>query len=263
MVYSLEEISFRINQLGQKTDGPKFRFISIFTKKISQNNRHRICKIQCLVTHETKECRYEALKKGVNPFKTQSKMMDKLLTDIVNEIGKKSNPPYQVVDFRLIKNSSGKGYRYFTIKNLQTKEMVEYQYNHLVNGHNPFNHIYNNTEINELHPQVIKIATDLKYEVIKNYRLSPKTIIDLKLAHPELDYHIGVEVKRSDVLWSYSFEQKTTYEQLVQNHALVKKLFFTDPLGNHRKHGFISFKELQVELKQLLVGSSSKKLKFA
>lgn len=107
-------------------------------------------------------------------------------------------------------------------------------------------------EVNAVHKPAIKLITGLGFTYIQEYRLARSSIIDLKISHEKIDYSIGIELKRSDVL-CLERNQMERYKRLVNlKQHNIKALFFVDPKGRHHKRGFISFKELENKLKRLL-----------
>lgn len=107
-------------------------------------------------------------------------------------------------------------------------------------------------EVNSVHKPMIEIVSKLGFIVHKEYKLSKCSRIDLKLSHPKLKKNILIELKRSDML-NMDKSQISRYKKLSkQKRHNCSHLFFVDPQGKHKKHGFISFEQLETELKGLI-----------
>ena len=168
-------------------------------------------------------------------------------------MGKMASPKYCYDDqYEIIKNAKGSSIVYFRVRSPDNKILWTTQRN-IRNGCKPFNETQNREELEIVHPLYEKMFKKLGFNFTKDYYLGKKSELDYKLSHNKLSYNIGAEIKRSDKFHLSGSDQLSRYKQKasLKQHNM-KYLLFSDPKGSHHKHGFISIKQLEDKLKDIL-----------
>lgn len=246
--HSIEYVKNLVNKVGMKTNGPKFIFIETFIiKKYGKSNR--LVKVQSIETKEIKTTDFSALRKGCNPFKTFS---SKEVIRLVNEYGQKTAGP-KFICINPVVRFDMNGFRIVKVKCLKTKKTKNARFTGLRVGQNPFNEIQNRVEVNQVQPMYERLFNKLNIEFKKSYTLGKNSIIDFKIKLPNKNKFDLVEVKRSDKFIKSGRDQFSRYKKLstLKQHN-VDKFYLSDPKGSHKKHGFISIRELEKKLLQEL-----------
>ena len=247
MIYTNKEIKIKINKIGLKSN-PQFKC----TNPMARRNKHqqRMIEVQCFTTNQKKTVNSFDICSGKNPFYINA-TPDHVVFEKINKIGLKSNPQFKCTNPMVRRTKHGD--RIIEVQCLTTNEKKVVQSGNICSGQNPFNKIQNRIELNIVHPMAVKMVQKLGFKVEPNYKLGKQSIIDLRLSHTKLDFTIGTELKQSEKFHDYSKDQKQRYtsKSKLKQHNMMY-IFFADPVGAHKKHGFISFKELSHSLKQIL-----------
>lgn len=174
-----------------------------------------------------------------NP-KFNRKEMNKICIDKINKIGKKLHDPYKVIRTFFIKKV-----RFMEIQCVVTGTKHVSRYSDLSQEKNPFNTTQNRAEIEKIQPLYEAIFKNNNIKYVKEFSLGRKRI-DFMFTFKNKRY--GLEVKRSDC-WNSKNNQIGFYKQISRlKQYNLKKVFLSDPLGNHHKKGSISLKELELFL---------------
>lgn len=237
-----------LNAIGSKA---KHKFKCLDPKIIIDEARY--VKVQCLTTNQIKICKYYEIRQSGNPFSV-GKARDLEIVKEISTLGKskKVQEKYVCIKSFTKKHQYGST-RYVKIKNIKTRELKTLPYHDLTRYPDYFNINRNQIELKKVHPQAIKLAKKLGFKIEKNYKLGRKSILDLRLLHPKLNFTIGTELKQSELFHHYSKKQKSRYtsKSKLKQHNM-KHIFFVDPKGNHERHGFISFQDWNKKLKNLI-----------
>lgn len=246
---SAPEVERDLTKIGLKSN-PAFICIN---GDMGYTKGERVVELQNCQTKAKIISRMSNVKNGRNPWR-ERKFDDTKVKKRIDKIGLKSSPPFICSNPFAGQNEYGN--RLLEIQNCETFKILVRNMNYIKEGHNPWNEDQNRIELNITQPKAIKLCEKLGFIVLKQgYKLGIKAIIDLRVTHPKLNYTIGIEIKPSEIFRSYSKDQMKRYRQKskLKQHNM-KHIFFADPQGAHAKHGFISFKQLEQELKNLLKG---------
>lgn len=238
-------IAKRVNFYG------KGKYICINPHAGKTNHGNNLVIVKCIKTGKLSKpfCEHY-LKRGDNPF--PKRRTHKEIIQIVNNYAKFYGHKYVCVNPRAGKTKNGNNL--VIVKCTKTGRLSKpVQEGGLKTGRSPFTDFKYRIEHFIVRPKAIKIAKSLGFNVKKEYRLGKKEFLDLKLTHPKLNFSIGTELKRSDKLYLSGKDQLIRYKKKFKSKRHnMKYLFFVDPKGRHKKHGFISFKEWKKQLLSLL-----------
>lgn len=236
----------KIDAVGKKAS-PAYRCTNPLVGFDKKGNR--IIEVECLKTKEKKQAAMSnvlrSLKHQYNPF-FLGKAKNLEIQEEINRIGLKSSPQY------ICTNPMVKFYkknRIVEIQCIKTKEKRLVTSNSIINnGNNTFNTDKNRVEINVVHPMYERLFKKHKIEFQKNFTLGRK-MIDFVFKLPNKNKWDGLEVKQSKKYHSYSTKQIAGYRQKAKlKQYNLDRVLLSDPLGNHRQHGSISIKELEMML---------------
>ena len=127
-----------INELGQK-NAEKYKFI----KHLPQKGANRMVQIQSIKYKTFLEKEVSSLQRGYNPFLRIYNF--KKVQDIVDPIGRKSNPKFKMI--RLLGPTNDKRSRHIEIENLVTGEVKISNMKAIVAGKNPWTNILSDKDI--------------------------------------------------------------------------------------------------------------------
>jgi hypothetical protein len=201
-------------------------------------------KLTHLISKEIIICKYQTAKINNIRFPQYENMKR---FDNINQLGLKSNTQYICVSPNCGKNKSN--HVFCSIKRRDGLGKIKIvDYSSLKKGHNPYNESQNRVELEQVHPLYKRMfkRLGLKFSTMK---LGKGSVIDFKVTHPNSNIVDVIETKKSEKWHGYSTDQKIRYSKLANlKQYNIHKIYFSDPKGSHKKHGFISIHELEKNL---------------
>lgn len=248
-----------VKKLGEKSYP---QYICINPNKGYVRKHCRLIEIKCIEKNhlnynKTKVYELGNLQKNTNPFfinGDQFKTNSLELTKQMNEYGQKAYSKFICVNPDYGQTIHKKRLVLLKCTNKDSKYYNQVKVVHVSNiqkGRDPFFEKKDLIEHDSVHPQIEKILRSFNLEYKKEFKIGIGSRIDFKFITPTKKIY-WIEAKQSAKFHSKK-NQISRYKKLakLKKHN-VKELFLVDPIGSHKAHGFISFKEFKNKLKQLL-----------
>lgn len=237
MAYSNKEVIKNVNMLGKKAD-PQFICINPCLKR--KNSANRYIEVQCVDSKEHKICSWNDLKNKVNPFRNGSSINFKI-KKIIDNIGKKSNPPYICLNPESHRND--RSVRFVLVQCLTTKEVKEVSYADIpYRKSNPFRippNKFNNKKIKKIVNYIGQKSTPpFKFIPSQDIFINKKrfvNIVNLKTGE------IRTVNLRNIMRGHNSFSEKHKNKELYEIHPIYENIF--------KKNNIVYFKNFRLKRK--------------